>query len=109
MQTYWHVSVAVDGRVVVSLGDAALSKALSEAIREAVYFQAIYPEGQVALVDIRETCFRCDNEGEVKIRRPRSIRIVRCPECKGKPATARVDDIPFRMPDSANKISLVAG
>jgi hypothetical protein len=109
MKTYWSAAVAVDGRVVVSSGDETLARALARAVTDAVYYQAIYPGAKVAVVDVHESCARCHNAGTVTVRRPRSARTVRCPVCRGKGATGRLGDIPFVMPDPANRVTLVAG
>jgi hypothetical protein len=109
MKTYGSTAVAVDGRLVVSSGDETLARALSRAVTDAVYYQAVYPTAKVAIVDVRESCARCHNAGTVTVRRPRSARTVRCPACGGKGARGRLDDIPFVMPDPANRVTLVAG
>jgi hypothetical protein len=106
VKTYWSTAVAVDGRVVVSSGDETLAGALARAVTDCVYYQALYPAATIAVVDVRESCARCHNAGTVTLRRPRSVRAVRCPECKGKGAPGRLDDVPFVMPDPANGITL---
>lgn len=106
MNTYWNLSVNVDGRCVVSSGDATLEKALSRAFSDCVYYKAIYPQAKIAVDDIHESCAKCHNIGTVNIRRPRSIRVVKCPECKGKLASGKLSAIAFEMPDAANRISL---
>jgi hypothetical protein len=108
MKTYWSTAVAVDGRVVASSGDETLAKALSRAVTDAIYCQAVYPAAKVAIVDVHESCALCHNAGTVTVRRPRSARTVRCPACRGMGARGRLDDIPFVMPDPANRVTLVA-
>ena len=86
-----------------------MARALARAVTDAIYYQAVYPAAKVAIVDVRESCAGCHNAGTVTVRRPRSARAVRCPECRGKGATGRLDDIPCVMPDPANRVTLVAG
>jgi hypothetical protein len=107
MTTYWNVAVSVDGRVVCSSGDETLSKAISRAISDCVYYQAVYPGSKIAVCEIAESCAKCYNQGTVNIRKPRSVKVVKCPACKGKLATGCLEPIPFAMPDAANRITLL--
>src|SRR5690349_13924644 len=105
MKTYWSTAVVVDGRVVVSSGDETLARALARAVTDAVYYQAVYPAAKVAVVNVHESCASCHDAGTVTVRQPQSARTVRCPACRGKGATGRLDDIPFVMPDPANGVT----
>jgi hypothetical protein len=113
VKTYWSWEVRVDGRCTVSAGDEKLSTALSRAISDAVYYQAVYPAAKITIAEIREACSGCHNAGEVSkklsrhtLQHPCGTKLVRCPECKGKGAYGELADIPFVMPDSANCITL---
>jgi hypothetical protein len=107
VKTYWSYEVRVDGRCVCSAGDEKLTDALSRAISDCVYYQAVYPAAQVTIADIREACAGCHNTGEIsKKKDARHTRLVRCPECKGKGAHGEMAEIPFVMPDPANRITL---
>jgi hypothetical protein len=109
MKPYWSSAVAVDGRVVVSSRDETLALARARPVTDAVYYQALYPAARVAVVDVHESCARCHNAGTGTVRRPRSARPIRCPASRGKGAQGRLDDLPFVMPDPANRVTLVAG
>lgn len=104
--TYWNTSVQVDGITKVLSAGSSASDAIERAIPDCVYYQTIYPGQKVAITGIQEVCSACHNEGTVAKRTARSYRKVRCPLCKGKVPQGRMADIAFRMPDSANKISL---
>jgi hypothetical protein len=116
VKTYWSYEVRVDTRCVCSAGDDKLSNALSRAISDCVYYQAVYPAAKITIAEIREACSGCHNAGEIskKLSRrtlpnPRGVKLVRCPECKGKGAHGELAEIPFVMPDPANRITLAQG
>ena len=106
MKTYWNASVAVDGVTKCSGGDDTLAATLSRAITDCVYYQAIYPAAKVTIDGICESCAVCHNTGHVRQQRARSVRVLKCPECRGKLATGAVAPIAFQMPHEANRISL---
>ncbi len=108
MKTYWNVEVQVDGTCKCSSGDTDLGTALSRALSDAIYYRAIYPEAKdIRVAGIRESCAGCHNLGTVTKRRPRSVKTVKCPECKGKLANGAIPDVPLAMPDPANGIRLI--
>lgn len=104
MRTYWNASVSVDGACKCSSGGETLAIALSTAVQNCVYYQAQYPSGRITW-EVIESCAVCHNEGTIRAGRKQK----RCPECKGKLAQGRIENIPFTMPDSANNIRLLAG
>jgi hypothetical protein len=106
MKTYWSYEVRIDGRCTVSSGDEKLSTALSRAISDCVYYQAVYPVAKITIAEIREACAGCHNTGEISKKLRNCSRLVRCPECKGKCAYGEMTEIPFVMPDPANRITL---
>ena len=106
MKTTWSVSVAVDGRNILSTGDTTLELALERGIRSASYYKAIYPDKMVTIQDTIEQCATCWNTGKVNRMNGR-IRKVRCPECKGKGAQGRLGLILFRLSDDSSNIRLV--
>jgi hypothetical protein len=110
MKTYWNISVSVDGRTKSSSSKETAAEAIQQAITDAIYYQAIYPNETVAITDIKEYCSMCSNHGEVyrKVSRPtaNSKFTMRCPACKGKTATGQIADIKFTMPESTNHIEL---
>lgn len=103
MKTYWQYSVSVNDRMISSCGKNTLSLALEAAITDAVYYQAIYPSHRIIIGGIEEICSECSNTGAI-IRRHKQTR---CPECRGKVPTAVINPIVFKMPDPANRISLL--
>lgn len=108
MRTYWNASVRNDKTTSsVGIGGQTLAAAISTAITEAIYMQAVNPGAKISITDIEEHCAVCYNNGTVL--KPHS-RVygsrMRCPECKGKVPTAKVEDIRFTMPDPANHITL---
>lgn len=109
MKTYWNVAVSVDGRLVCSSGDATMEQAIAKGISDCVYYAAVNPGSKVQIDELTEACERCHNIGTIGLRRPRSTKTVKCPECKGKLATGKCGPIPFVMPDPANRISIVQG
>lgn len=107
MSTYWQAGVSVDGVQRVSMGgDPTLSGVIGRAIKDAIYYQAIYPEAAIVIEDMREVCGGCCNDGEVTKRGPRSSKRIKCPVCKGKVPTATAEPIRLRLPE--NGVSLVA-
>jgi hypothetical protein len=106
--TYWSYSVSVDGTCKCSAARDSVNEAISHATRDAIYYQAIYPQSTVQIDGLREHCNCCHNDGTIRKRRPRSVVVVKCPECKGKLPTGEIGPIPFLMPDSANGVSLSA-
>ena len=107
MKTYWAYDVEVDGVCKVSHSGSTLAECLERAITDAVYYQTVYPQGKVTISGILERCAVCSGSGEYRVRRVRSVKTVRCPECKGKAAIGQCGAIRFIMPDPANRISLV--
>lgn len=111
-KTHWHGSVSVDGVVKVSSCNNDLSKLLEFLIRDAVYYQAVYPAGRVLIKDLVQKCRTCDGDGEVLVKGKRARVFGRkkaCPECRGKPPFGAVRvmlPVEFRMPDQANGIRL---
>jgi len=95
MKTYWNAEVRVNDNLKLCAVDSTLAKMLESAISSAVYYQAIYPSSRVSITGLTESCSACHNNKVVRSVR----RTVRCPECKGKGATGRLDDMLFRMPD----------
>jgi hypothetical protein len=108
-KTYWNVEVTVDGQCKCSTGGETLADAIRRALSDAIYYQAIYPGAKVALCGLRESCAACGNAGTVTVRRPRSWKTGKCPECRGAGASGVCGDIPLEMPDSANGIRLAVG
>jgi hypothetical protein len=107
MKPYWRYEIQVDGRCVCSAADECLSKAISRAVQDCVYYQCIYPAAKIVIAGIEDACDRCHNDGSVCIRKPRSMKRVKCPACNGNGSHNTLLPIPFMMPDSANHISLV--
>ena len=110
MQTYWDVSVRIEGQSgSMSTGDVSLERTIERAITEAIYYQAVYPGQRVYIDGIRQVCSVCHNNGKLSVaRKYKGFDVKRCPECKGKVPTATLDRINFIMPDSANRITLTA-
>ena len=104
MRTYWTAQVTGnESRHSCSTNGDTLAASIERAITEAIYRQAINPTERIS-IDVEEYCVECFNHGTVLKRHKQ----VRCPECKGKIATGKVDTITFRMPDTSNRISLIA-
>lgn len=101
-KSYWNTSVYVGDRCVVSSGHASLSVALGGAVRDCVYYQAIYPDMKISVRDIEEACLTCHNSGEVR----KKLRTVKCPTCKGRGFHGEMAQIDFAMPDPANGVKL---
>jgi hypothetical protein len=106
VNTYWSYEVQVDGVAKVAAGAAALNEAIARAITDCLYYQAHYPGSQVRIANIRELCEKCRNQRTIEKRGPRSLKTIRCPECKGQGADRCLAPTPFALPDPANGIRL---
>lgn len=107
--TYWSTTIYVNDFPKVCSGDKTLSEALSRAMSDAIYYQAMYPDCKISIREIEESCARCHNTGKVQQNGRRVIKMVRCPECRGKCAHGRLDDIPILLPDPPNGVRIVQG
>lgn len=58
----------------------SLSDALTVAFAECTYYLAYNP---TVYVTIEENCAQCDGEGTIRVKRPRSVQVKRCPNCRG--------------------------
>lgn len=108
--TYWNGKVTVDGISKVGMGRNTVEELISSLIRDAVYYQAIYPNAKIELTEIMNQCCRCENTGIIG--RPIANggwKETKCPNCKGKPPTGKLASIPFMMPESTNRITLSQG
>jgi hypothetical protein len=109
--TKWHYEVFIKepedhARSGVLASCDTLSLAISEAMSSAIYYQALYPTAQVWIGDLHEFCPTCNNQGEIDKKGPRSTKIIKCPDCKGKCPTGKADRIVLKLPDPANGIVL---
>lgn len=107
MRTYWNASVSVDGACKCSTGADELREAISRAVADCVYYQAQYPASAISF-EVIEHCAECHNEGTVRNYSRIKFTRMRCPNCKGKLAQGKIENVQFRMPDSANNIRLLA-
>jgi hypothetical protein len=105
MKTYWSFTILVNGRNVLCHGEETLSKAISRAITDVIYYAAVYPQAKIVIGEWRESCLKCHDAGSVFSVRNR-FRSVRCPECKGKGVHNTLADIPFVMPDAAISLTM---
>lgn len=77
------------------------------AFRDAIYYQAIYPDAVISIRDMREQCVGCSNTGLMSRQMRWKVRHVKCTECGGKYPTTHIEQIDLKLPDAANKICIV--
>jgi hypothetical protein len=103
MKTYWSAQIMVGETCKVTVPNSDLALCLSGAITDAMYYMAIYPGEKISIRNVREYCVLCHNSGKI-IRK--SVRWIKCPECKGHIATGAVATIPVELPNPANRVVL---
>src|SRR5678816_3612873 len=93
MKTYWQYDVHFsrpDGSCGGSSGVGDnLANAISRGYESAIYYAAYYPANGIT-IEVKEYCSKCHNDGFVSERRKRSPKVVKCPDCKGKPPTGHI-------------------
>lgn len=108
MTMLWNAEVSVDGITKASMGGSTASEVIAKCIRDAIYYQAIYPQSKVLIASIEARCFQCSGVGTIsKSMAYCKTKEIKCPNCKGRIEVQSMPNIPFNMPDSANRITLV--
>lgn len=108
MTMLWNAKVSVDGITKVSMGGSTASEVIAKCIRDAIYYQAIYPQSKVLIASIEARCFQCSGVGTIsKTMAHCKSKEIKCPNCKGKIEVQSMPDIPFNMPDADNRIALM--